>query len=431
MLENIQFAIFPYIAIFVCLAGCLIRARQERGHAVSKPWEAPANPVWRWIPWHYWLLVILSGHLLAFIFPLFWRNMVYHQFALITIEAGGVTIAVVGLIGLLLVLAQHLFSRRLIGVITPVDFLVLVLLVVQFCLGLVIIIGYRWSASWTLSTTTPYLWSLLALRPDPSFIIDMPLPIKVHIFNAWLFVLLVPFSNIRHVFTLPFRLFERKVYKSIWNAPIDADPSHDEARRQFLRGTGSLIAGGLIVTTGFGTKLLEYVFGPHLDGATESSLLKTRLERLHATTEQKELEYERLQKDFILVAKYGDLSKTTGTYFIDYLMRPALAFKGPDGLPLLISAKCTHLGCTVGNQVQNGKILCPCHVSYFDILTGKPMPGAPAKEPLPLLGWVVKDDKGQVVMSKAPNGAVTGHLDPLQAASYAVYIAKRDTEGRG
>jgi Rieske Fe-S protein len=44
------------------------------------------------------------------------------------------------------------------------------------------------------------------------------------------------------------------------------------------------------------------------------------------------------------------------------------------------SARCTHQGCPV-TRVENGKIMCPCHGSKFDITSGAPT-GGPAKSPL-------------------------------------------------
>lgn len=425
------FTVFPYVAIVVCIAGCLYRKRADSVGTSASSWLERKSPLWNWIPWHIWLLLILCGHLLAFLFPHFWSKMVYLPILLITIEAIGVTVTVVGMIGLILLLTNHLFSRRLIGIITPIDMLILLLLLVQFVFGLTTVIVYRWSASWSISTTTPYLWSLLALKPDASFIADLPFLVKSHIMTAWLFIFLLPFSNLRHVFTLPLRAIQRSTYRSIWNVEMAADQSHSEERRQFLLGIGTLAVGGAIISTGAVEKLLSYVFSVHLSQHEESKVLGTRLERLHMTVEQKQLEYERLQNDFILVAPFAELTPTTGKYFIDYEMRPALAFKGSDGFPLLISAKCTHLGCTVGNQVTKGKILCPCHVSYFDIKTGEPSAGAPAKAPLPLLGWVIRDAQGQEIMAKAADGTITGHVDPKSLQGYSVYIAKRDAAEGG
>ena len=42
---------------------------------------------------------------------------------------------------------------------------------------------------------------------------------------------------------------------------------------------------------------------------------------------------------------------------------------------------CTHQGCPV-TKVENGKIVCPCHNSMFDISTGAPTSSSQAKSPL-------------------------------------------------
>ena len=56
------------------------------------------------------------------------------------------------------------------------------------------------------------------------------------------------------------------------------------------------------------------------------------------------------------------------------------------------SARCTHLGCTVGS-VAKGKIFCPCHGSVFDARTGAVVQ-PPATAPLPKIAVTVQD--GQV-----------------------------------
>lgn len=56
------------------------------------------------------------------------------------------------------------------------------------------------------------------------------------------------------------------------------------------------------------------------------------------------------------------------------------------------SAKCTHQGCPV-TRVENGKIICPCHDSHFDITTGAPTADGPAKAPLAARTATVTGDR--------------------------------------
>ena len=63
-----------------------------------------------------------------------------------------------------------------------------------------------------------------------------------------------------------------------------------------------------------------------------------------------------------------------------------------DGI-IAYSKLCTHVGCPVGlYQAGEGKLLCPCHQSTFNVLQGaKPIFG-PAARPLPQLPLSVDDD---------------------------------------
>jgi Rieske Fe-S protein len=70
--------------------------------------------------------------------------------------------------------------------------------------------------------------------------------------------------------------------------------------------------------------------------------------------------------------------------------RAFLVRRGGDVVAL--SARCTHLGCTV--RFRDGKLLCPCHGGAFG-LDGAPLAG-PVTEPLARLETRVADGRVQV-----------------------------------
>ncbi len=198
-----------------------------------------------------------------------------------------------------------------------------------------------------------------------------------------------------------------------------------QARRRFLRGAVALASGAFLLSIGIADKFFRFFFGPRLSQSEEGELLETRLKRMQETVALKQLELERQHNNYIFVAELSDLQATTGKYFIDYELRPALAFVGRDGVPILLSAKCTHLGCTVGNQVnERNQVLCPCHVSYFDIETGKPNPGAPAKLPLEHISWVLMNKERRIIAGRSADGKGTGNLSGNYPPDTAVYIVK-------
>ena len=231
--------------------------------------------------------------------------------------------------------------------------------------------------------------------------------------------------------SLPIEYFLRSPQKVVWNNTraqrrFEQTVQVDNERRLFFKAMFGLGGGAFLLSLGTLDKFLKYFLKQDLTTQEEAHLLSKKLQKLNQSAEQRKLELERIEKDSILVAPLAALSRTKGKYFIDYQMRPALAFKDDQGLPIVLSAKCTHLGCTVGQDVNaKGRILCPCHISYFDIKTGQPDPGSPAKGPLPRLGWVLKNSSGQELLSEDPNGRRQGTTDPEKLKGSLLYIVKR------
>jgi ubiquinol-cytochrome c reductase iron-sulfur subunit len=68
----------------------------------------------------------------------------------------------------------------------------------------------------------------------------------------------------------------------------------------------------------------------------------------------------------------------------------------PEGL-IAYSKVCTHAGCPVGlYEAQRAQLLCPCHQSAFDVLTGANPVFGPAARALPQLPLAI-DDAGYIV----------------------------------
>lgn len=66
------------------------------------------------------------------------------------------------------------------------------------------------------------------------------------------------------------------------------------------------------------------------------------------------------------------------------------------GVPLALSAKCTHLGCLVGYRASRKTFVCPCHRSEYD-RKGVRLKG-PAQQDLPELS-VDTGDQGEWIVS--------------------------------
>ncbi len=440
MLDTFLFVGLPYLSLTVLVVGTVYRFRfQKLGvSSTSSQFLEGQKLGYGSAPWHFGILVVFAGHLIAFLSPGLWNSLTASRVFLLTVETVGLAAAVLCVAGLVVLLARRLTSGWLQAVTKGADFLVLTLLLGQVLLGITVAVGHRWGAAWSAGTTTPYLWSLVTLRPEPSYVTELHPIIKAHLVGAWLIFLMVPFTRLIHMFAVPLEYLFRAPQRVVWASPRYAqqvavapggDPS--SARRNLLQGTLAAGATLVLLSMGAADKLLGFLGKQKLSRQEQTELMAKRHARVQLTAEERSLELERMRNEFIFVARLGELQARQGKYFVDYQMRPALAFRGEDGLPNLIGAKCTHLGCTVGSEADDkGRILCPCHISFFNVKTGQPNVGAPAKEPLPKLGWVLRDDKGEVVARMGHDGKMQGNPEPGNLDRYGVYIAKDFEEAR-
>jgi nitrate reductase gamma subunit len=433
MIDSLLFVAFPYVAVVVCVVASALRYRSSRYSysAMSSQFLEHRGLRWGSAPWHVGILLILAGHLFVFLFPGLTASLLAARPILLAVEGAGIAFSVLCVAGLLVLILRRLTSARVQAVTTTMDLVVLAALLVQVLLGLAVAVQYRWGASWGAASLAPYLWSLASLRPDPSYVADMPPLVKAHLVGAWGFILLIPFSRLVHMFSIPLGYLARAPQLVVWSNLRRAERALAmkvaHSRRLFVKGTVATVTGGALLGAGVLDKLVRFFQGPGLSDEQKAELMASKLARIKGTVAQRELELERLKADYIRIGTLEELDPKKGRYFTDYEMRPALAFRGEDGMPLLISAKCTHLGCTVASEVNaDGKILCPCHISWFDVKTGVPDPGSPAKAPLAHLDWVLMDPAGQIVARRAPDGGAAVEGAALAGAS--VYIAKRRGE---
>jgi nitrate reductase gamma subunit len=437
MLELFLFVALPYFAVLFAIAGSIYRYRYQKFGVSSLSSQFLESNTLRWgsMPWHIGILVVLIGHLIPIALPGLWQSLTANPVFLIAIESLGIIAAFLCLIGLGALIVRRLTSAKLQLVTSVADLAVLFILFAQVLVGIGVATGNRWGAAWSTSTTTPYLWSLISLQPKPEYITGLPPMVKFHLVLAWAIILLIPFTRLVHMFAFPLPYLWRAPQKVVWTKPRRAlgmarrEADYEESRRHFLRGAIASSAAAFLLAMGVADKFFNFFRGPRMNAEQEMDMLTKKLQRLELAANERTLELERLKNEYILVGPLAALSPRDGKYFTDYQMRPALAFKDDNGLPLLISAKCTHLGCTVASTMdEGGRILCPCHISYFDVKTGMPNAGSPAKAPLPMIGWALMDPTGKVIASRGPGGEIQGEVDPALLANCSVYIAKQFEE---
>jgi nitrate reductase gamma subunit len=97
------------------------------------------------------------------------------------------------------------------------DVVVLLVLLVQVILGVYTALFYRWGSSWYATSAVPYLRSLFTLQPDLKMIAPLPMAVKAHILNAFVFLAILPFSRLVHMLVVPIHYLWRPYQLVIWN----------------------------------------------------------------------------------------------------------------------------------------------------------------------------------------------------------------------
>jgi nitrate reductase gamma subunit len=225
-LDVLLFAAVPYVAIALFAAGTIERLAHHPSSLTSRSSQFLENRLhfWAMVPFHYGLLVVLAGHLAAFLMPraiLGWNASLTRLYAL---EATGLAFGLLAAFGLALAIVRRASVAAVRITTTVFDWIVLALLLGQIVSGVAVAVAYSWGSSWFAGVATPYLWSILRLQPDVAATAAMPIAVKTHIVGAWLLVGLFPFSRLVHVLNVPMRYLWRRPQVVRWYRPRPAAP---------------------------------------------------------------------------------------------------------------------------------------------------------------------------------------------------------------
>ena len=218
MFDLILFGIFPYVAVALALAVGSYRYVVDRYSWSSHSSQFLESRLLFWgsVPWHYAILLILLAHLLAVLFPGSWGVLLGRPIRLYILEVSGLALGLCTVIAIVLLIARRLADARLAAVTTGIDWLVLALLLLQVATGVYIAFTLRWGGVWYVHTATPWLRSLLSFQPEVQYLAVLPTVVKLHAFNAFLLVALLPFSRLVHALSVPLGYLARPYQVVVW-----------------------------------------------------------------------------------------------------------------------------------------------------------------------------------------------------------------------
>lgn len=212
------YAVLPYITLVVFF---LVSIQRYIGHgftytSLSSQFLENKVHFWALVPFHYGILIILGGHLIGFLIPsqlLVWNSSPLRLYVL---EITGLIGGVFTMVGLVNIVLRRLTSVKAQMVTTIADWIVLAVLIFQVGTGLYTAVFHSWGSYWFATSMSPYLWSIVTLSPDISYVTPLPYMVKMHILGAFAVIFLFPFTRLVHVLVVPNPYLWRKPQMVRW-----------------------------------------------------------------------------------------------------------------------------------------------------------------------------------------------------------------------
>ena len=217
-LDQLLFAVLPYVALFLFFYVTIYRYKAQKFtySSLSSQFLENQNHFWGLVPFHYGILVVLTGHFVAFLIPrkiLMFNSVPVRLYVL---EVSALIFGLLTLIGLIAMVVRRMTHPKIKIVTTPSDWVVLAILLLQVVSGVSVAVFHPWGSSWFASAMSPYLMSIVKLSPEISYVIALPWLVKLHILNAFLLIGFFPFTRLVHILVTPNPYLWRKTQVVRW-----------------------------------------------------------------------------------------------------------------------------------------------------------------------------------------------------------------------
>lgn len=217
-LDQVLFAVLPYVAVFTLVLVTIQRYRAQSFtySSLSSQFLENRQHFWGLVPFHFGILAVVVGHVVAFLIPreILWWNS--HPARLYILELSALIFALLTLVGMLAAIVRRWTNSKVRLVTTTSDWIIYSLLLIQVISGIYVAIFYPWGSSWFATSAAPYLWSLVKLNPDISYVASMPHVVKSHVINAFVIVGFFPFTRLVHILVIPNPYLWRKPQVVRW-----------------------------------------------------------------------------------------------------------------------------------------------------------------------------------------------------------------------
>jgi nitrate reductase gamma subunit len=203
--DQLSFIVLPYLAMLIFFLGTIMRYRKApyTYSSLSSQFLENQKHFWGLVPFHYGIVAVLIGHIVAFLLPrqiLEWDS---RPLRLYILEISALVFGLLTVVGLIGAIARRLTVSKVRAVTNGFDWVVLALLLVQTFSGVYVAVFRPWGSAWFAAAVSPYLWSLVRFNPDLGYIAMMPFAVKLHIVLAYAIIGIAPFTRLVHVLVVP------------------------------------------------------------------------------------------------------------------------------------------------------------------------------------------------------------------------------------
>ncbi len=220
--DMIFFIVLPYISLTLMIGVGIYRSvfREFTVTSLSSQLLERDKLYWGSISFHYGLVTVLLGHLFALLIPkgqLLWNSVPIRLYLL---ELTGLALGIWALAGICILLYRRVHDKRIRAVTTPMDMVVVVLVIISVLSGVLVATFYRFGSSWFASIFSPYVLSLFIFQPRVDLVAPLPWLVKLHVINLYIMLAVFPFSRLIHILTYPFAYIVRPWQIVIWNQKV-------------------------------------------------------------------------------------------------------------------------------------------------------------------------------------------------------------------
>ncbi|MCB1281048.1 MAG: respiratory nitrate reductase subunit gamma, partial [Salinibacterium sp.] len=157
-LDVFFFIVLPYLAFVIFLLVTIQRYRSQTFtySSLSSQFLENKHHFWGMVPFHYGILTVLLGHLVAFLIPrgiLAWNS---EPLRLWILEITALAAGLLTLVGFVNTIVRRFASAKIRCVTTRADWILYGILLFQIATGVLIAVSERWGSSWYASNAAPY-----------------------------------------------------------------------------------------------------------------------------------------------------------------------------------------------------------------------------------------------------------------------------------